>query len=206
MSCRANLRYEMLAEFLRSNYADIKSLNVLELDPDSPLQPILREAKTYVRTYFDPGVGENTTRADGALMADITRLQFANEIFDIIVSSEVLEHVPDLCAAFNEVHRVLRPGGVHIFTIPPAKTTKKLAAVENGIVKHLVHPPEYHGDPLGKGGILAFWHLGPDFPKLFPECGLEFEVVMGPEGKDERIIWRARRLEHARRVVPLKAG
>jgi len=196
----------MLAEYLRTQYPHIKSLNVLELDPDSPLQPILREANTYVRTYFDPGVATNTKRADGALMADITRLQFANECFDIIVSSEVLEHVPDLYAAFDEVYRVLRPGGVHIFTVPPAKTTKKLAVVENGIIKHLVHPPEYHGDPLGKGGILAFWHLGPDFPQWFSECDLEFEVVMGPEGKDERIIWRARRLEHASRVMPLKAG
>jgi SAM-dependent methyltransferase len=206
MSCRANLRYEMLAEYLRSKYTHIESLNVLEFDPDSPLQPILRKAKTYVRTYFDPGVAINTSRADGALMADVTRLQFPNKFFDLIVSSEVLEHVPDLHAAFSEIHRVLRPGGVHIFTVPPAKVTKKLALVENGKIKHLVHPPEYHGDPLGKGGILAFWHLGPEFPQWFSECGLEFEVVMGPEGKDERIIWRARRLEDARRTMPLKAG
>jgi SAM-dependent methyltransferase len=206
ISCRANLRYEMLAEYIRSRYAHIEALNVLELDPDSPLQRILREAKTYVRTYFDPGVAINTKRADGALMADITSLQFPNEFFDIIVSSEVLEHVPDLYAAFNEIHRVLRPGGVHIFTVPPAKATKKLAVIENGEIKHLVLPPEYHGDPLGKGGILAYWHLGPDFPQWFPQCALEFDVVKGPEGIDRRIIWQARRLKHARRVAPLKAG
>ena len=38
--------------------------------------------------------------------------------FDLVLTSETLEHVPDLAAASREIRRVLVPGGRHIFTIP----------------------------------------------------------------------------------------
>jgi SAM-dependent methyltransferase len=192
--CRANLRYEMLAEYLRDKHPDIARLDVLELDPFSSLQQILQNAKTYTRTYFDPNVKVGTPRADGAKMADVTKLQFADNSFDLIVSSEVLEHVPDLNAAFKEMRRVLRPGGCHVFTVPPSDATKQLATLRDDKIVHLVMPPEYHGDPLGNGtGILAFWHLGRDFPEMLSIADLDFSVVMGPEGIDKRIIWQARK-------------
>jgi hypothetical protein len=56
-----------------------------------------------------------------------------------------------------------------------------------------VQPPEYHGDPLNsKGaGILAFWHLGPDFASHIDTHGLDISVVRGPEGKDGKIVYKA---------------
>jgi SAM-dependent methyltransferase len=191
--CRANLRYEMLADYLRREYPNIERLDVLELDPASSLQNILQHARSYKRTYFDPTVPCGTVRGDGAEMADITSLAFEDGSFDLIVSSEVLEHVPDLKSAFSEMRRVLRRGGSHLFTVPSAKETKQLARFESGKIEHLVLPPEYHGDPMGTEGIVAYWHLGRDFPGMISDIDLDIRVVMGPEGIDERVVWRASR-------------
>ena len=43
--------------------------------------------------------------------AEAESLPFADESFDLVLGHAVLHHVPDLNAAFEEFHRVLRPGG-----------------------------------------------------------------------------------------------
>ncbi len=52
--------------------------------------------------------------------ADATRLPFADETFDRVIASEVLEHIPDDLHALGELHRVLRPGGSIAVTVPRA--------------------------------------------------------------------------------------
>ena len=50
--------------------------------------------------------------------SDITRLGFANETFDVVVSSECIEHTPSPETAVSELVRVLRPGGTLVVTCP----------------------------------------------------------------------------------------
>ncbi len=189
--CRANLRYEMLATYLFSY--EIASLAVLELDPGSPLQPLLRQARSYTRSFFRPNVAPGSMRPDGAVCQDVTRLTFPDESLDLIVSSDVLEHVPDAAAAFRESQRVLRSGGSHVFTVPPRAATVQRAVVEGGRITHLLQP-EYHRDPLDRSGVLAYWDYGPDLPARFQTPGLEIRRVLGPEGRSGRIVWAARKL------------
>ena len=47
-----------------------------------------------------------------------TSLPLALESFDAVIASDVLEHIADDRAAVAEVVRVLRPGGVFIFSVP----------------------------------------------------------------------------------------
>ncbi len=54
----------------------------------------------------------------GVLRGDATALPFADDTFDAIVTSEVLEHIPDDTGALAELYRVLRPGGVLAATVP----------------------------------------------------------------------------------------
>ncbi len=49
---------------------------------------------------------------------DITSLDFADNEFDVVVCSHVLEHVRDDRRAMAELHRVLRPGGVAYIQVP----------------------------------------------------------------------------------------
>ena len=49
---------------------------------------------------------------------DALELPFADETFDRIICSEVLEHIPDDQTAIRELARVLRPGGSIAVTVP----------------------------------------------------------------------------------------
>jgi SAM-dependent methyltransferase len=195
MRCGANLRYEMLAQLIRSEFGDrLKSMNVMELDPNSALRPILSNAATYIRTYYKPEAEGGSIRAiDGAQAEDITSLTLASASLDLIVSSDVLEHVPDLSRAFEESARVLKPGGMHLFTVPVCQVTEKRAIVVDGGIQNLL-PAEYHLDPLDPKGILAFWNIGFDLPEVMGHAGLDISIAMGPQGDDGRIIWKAARL------------
>ncbi len=54
---------------------------------------------------------------------DCTRIEFDDDSFDVVFSSNVLEHVVDLSKGLIEMKRVLRPGGIMIHTMPtPAST------------------------------------------------------------------------------------
>lgn len=192
LRCRANLRYEMLARHLRSVFPNIEALDVLELDDRSPLQGYLGRARSYTRSYFRPGVASGTVRTDGVVCEDITRLSYRGESLDLIVSSDVLEHVPDVASAFRECARVLRPGGAHVFTVPPRAATRERVVEEAGGLRFLV-PPEYHRDPLDPKGVLTFWDFGPDMPERFSTESLAIRRVSGPLGKSARVVWEARR-------------
>lgn len=58
------------------------------------------------------------TVAAAAVNGDGTRLPFADDTFDHIVCSEVMEHIPDDAAAARELARVLKPGGTIAVTVP----------------------------------------------------------------------------------------
>ena len=58
------------------------------------------------------------TLSFSATNGDATRLPFADDSFDRIIASEVMEHVPDDIAALSELARVLRPGGTIAITVP----------------------------------------------------------------------------------------
>ena len=54
----------------------------------------------------------------GVLRGDATKLPFADDTFDCVVTSEVLEHIQNDVAAIAELHRVLKPGGTLGVTVP----------------------------------------------------------------------------------------
>lgn len=90
-------------------------------------------------------------------LEDLTALSLPSGTFDLVVSNEVLEHVPDVDAALSEMARILRPGGWHISTHPlvHAEASIQKSRLEDGRIVHLTEP-EYHGDPFNAGGSLVF--------------------------------------------------
>jgi SAM-dependent methyltransferase len=49
---------------------------------------------------------------------DAARLPFADNSFDRVLCSEVLEHVPDPDAVLAEISRILKPGGLFAVSVP----------------------------------------------------------------------------------------
>ena len=58
----------------------------------------------------------NTSRID--LVCDIVNIPEADASFDIVLCSEVFEHLPDALKALDEFARLLKPGGTLILTAP----------------------------------------------------------------------------------------
>lgn len=54
------------------------------------------------------------------LVGDGLRLPFADHTFDVVICSEVLEHIPDYQGMLAEARRVLAPGGILAVSVPRA--------------------------------------------------------------------------------------
>ena len=57
-------------------------------------------------------------KVKGLIIADASRLPFVDDCFDLVFSSNVLEHVENLDSCFAEMKRVLAPGGIMIHSMP----------------------------------------------------------------------------------------
>lgn len=113
------------------------------------------------------------TRVGGIRHEDVMNLSFADASFDVIVSNDVLEHVPDPERALRECLRVLKPGGTMLATFPfhdANETTIVRAMLADDGVRHL-QPPRYHGNPVSSGGSLVYQDFGWDLLDLMHRIG-----------------------------------
>jgi SAM-dependent methyltransferase len=77
-----------------------------------PYKSLFRNATRYVTVDLEPVPGTTS------IVADASGLPFPDASFDCVLSTEVLEYVPDENRFVEEMHRVLCPGGVAIVTVP----------------------------------------------------------------------------------------
>jgi len=92
---------------------------------------------------------------------DAQNLSFADCSFDLVTSNQVFEHVPDVVKSFAECHRVLKPGGSLLFTVPlyEADETQQVATMEGNEIRWLA-PPEYHSSrSTGPNSVPVFWRF-----------------------------------------------
>ena len=70
------------------------------------------------RLRFHQFAGAWDGGAWGLAVSDITALPFQDHFFDIVICSEVLEHIPDDRKALSELVRVLKKGGELVVSVP----------------------------------------------------------------------------------------
>lgn len=66
---------------------------------------------------LDERVGTNPLLDEGRV-ADAGAIPFPDDTFDVVFADNLLEHLPEPAAVFDEVHRVLKPTGVFLFKTP----------------------------------------------------------------------------------------
>ena len=110
---------------------------------------------------------------------DLMRLSYADASFDIAITSDTLEHVPDIDTALRETLRVLKPGGTHVFSTPVvwSRPTRQRATLHGGELTHLL-APSHHGPPgTGQTDFLVFYEFGADFTERCTAAGFEMTLV-----------------------------
>ena len=187
--CGASAVHVSLGWALRRRMPNLAQCDACELSARGPLVAYLRRCARSVATseYF-PEVDSGTMHA-GVLCEDVQALSYADERFDLVTHTEVLEHVPDDARAFAELFRVLRRGGTMLFTVPlhGGAVTVERARLRDGEIEHL-QPPVYHNDPLRAQSILAFRDYGTDILDRLRAAGF---VDAGIDAVAGRVPWIA---------------
>lgn len=144
---------------------------------------------------------------------DGVTLPFAPATFDIVFSSNVLEHIPHVRAFQSEIRRVLRPGGLAVHVLPSASWRAWTSVAH--IVKCL-DIPRLHGEIAGNALTEQFQFSRVWWRRLFRATGWAIERIV-PNGLfytghslldahlplDERRLW-SRRLGSACHVYVLR--
>lgn len=141
---------------------------IFEAQAKGPLHDRLAGLSGYVCSEYLPEItAPGTVTPDGVRCEDLERLTFADGAFDYVITQDVLEHVADPWRAFDEIWRVLAPGGRHVFTVPIHEghvTTPRVRFDAAG--RHDLLPPVHHGDPVRHGGSLVMTDYGDDLVDL----------------------------------------
>ena len=172
-------RHHFLRRFVRSPEA--KKIYVYEAALKGPLHRVLTELPYYTQSYFVEGAALGATIANGIVCQNLEMLTFASNSFDLVVTSDVLEHVENTDAAIEEVFRVLRYGGAHIFSIPlkwPLPDVSSIRAKkQNGNIVHMMEA-HYHNSPEG-GKTLVITDFGADLLDAHMRVGFRAKFRRG---------------------------
>lgn len=175
MNARLGTQFKTLSELCGT--PEMQTLAVAEINAAGNLHPFL--ARLNGLHYSEYGSTQPDVRSE-----DLMNLSYADESFDLVINSDVLEHVPDIERALSEVRRILKPNGVHIFTVPvnwSQAHSRRRAKIRDGKLVHIL-PPSHHGaEQEGKNDFLVFYEYGSDFVQICEGIGFSVELV-----KDQR--------------------
>ncbi|MBJ7400999.1 class I SAM-dependent methyltransferase [Mycolicibacterium sp.] len=91
-----------------------RGADVIAFDQDAEE---LAEVDTLLQAMGSAGEAPKSAKAQ-VVVGDALALPYPDGTFDVVIASEILEHVPDDETAIAELVRVLRPGGSLAVTVP----------------------------------------------------------------------------------------
>lgn len=109
-----------------------------------------------IRKSLKPGAEQHVTLYGGGIP-----LPFADASFDWVVSTEVIEHIPDIARYIPELHRVLRPGGKVLVTTPDI-TSIPSSFPTNSVPWHLLEATHVNFFTPASAATLFATHFDPD--------------------------------------------
>lgn len=124
----------------------VQELRIYEASLHGPFVKHLKNLKGYIQSYYWPDKKFGDVFS-GVRNENLCSLTLQNDFYDVVLTSDVFEHIFDYKQAFQEIWRVLKPGGVHIFSIPTnwpfPSNTVACAEIIDDQVQHLTEP-RYH--------------------------------------------------------------
>jgi len=176
---------------------------ILEIGGGNGWQAYLLKRKGHNVTSIDIKPRANEIAFSEVLLYDGCSLPFKDKSFDIIFSSNVLEHIHDLVNFESEMHRVLKPDGYAIHVLPtsawrlwtslthPFRVLRigyRKLKIRNHEIKNTTSPksgqrwfyafwPDRHGE---KGNSLSeiYWFSQSAWVKHFSMCGWKVKRIL----------------------------
>ncbi|MEB3182504.1 MAG: class I SAM-dependent methyltransferase [Nostocaceae cyanobacterium] len=161
--CQSNLRSIGLAMSIMRcfNYAGlfkdfvkeerIQKLEILEINEAGSLTKFLTEIPGHTLKIYPE--------------LDMMNMKLSDMSFDLVVHSDVLEHIKYPIRGLSECYRVLKPGGYCAFTIP--MIVDRLTASREGM------PPSYHGSGENLSDFIVYTEYGCDAWKQVIQAGFQ---------------------------------
>jgi SAM-dependent methyltransferase len=184
--CKSSLRYRGQAASILKIYGKPRHETIADLNEDEafsnltiyepgvigPFRKLFSDYTGYRNSFYwdDVELGEYR---DGIQCQSLEELTFSDNEIDLIISSDIMEHVRRPWVAFEEIYRVLKLGGYHVFSIPvhlPMKSKTSYRVDTSGDEDIHIEEPHYHGDGVG-GKSLVYTDFGADIEKKLIEMG-----------------------------------
>lgn len=202
--CLTTSRYRSIARgLLRAigELANVQASSLKQLDPDAqgvrlaiydtqrpfyyatnayPIPDLLARCRwidLHVSMY-QPDQPTGTTLGPKFTVQNLEKLTYPDDSFDIVITSDVMEHVRLDDRAHAEIKRVLKPGGIYLFTVPHFRDTydtlTRVRVVDPADPSRdeFVLEPEYHGDANSEEGkALSYRAYGTDLDETLTRLG-----------------------------------
>ena len=193
LNCLSRMRYRIMAHGLLAEYrrrgeaatsvAALKNsevhLDILDTDAFSPAARMMKGNEGFKLSSYTPDRPFGSVDERGVHNIDLQAMSFPDGSLDVILSSDVMEHVRDFDRANAEIFRCLKPGGVHIFTVPfhePKPLTRTLIDTSSPVDIYL-EPAQMHGDDNLTKGVPAYRIYGLDLLDDLRRLGFEADLV-----------------------------
>ncbi len=126
--CFSSDRDRLVYHALNSICAEAENWKVLHVAPEKPIWKRWKKWNIQANGIDLRTKGYRFAYSRKVKNADLTDSPFENETFNLVVANHVLEHIPDEEIALQEIHRVLKPGGLAILQVPfsTIRTSKRV--------------------------------------------------------------------------------
>lgn len=154
-----------------------------------PVPDLLSKCKwiSVETSAYNPGKPLGAKLGSHQSNQNIERLTFPDSSFDIVITSDVMEHVRLDDNGHREIRRVLKAGGIYIFTVPNIRNSETQTRVRivdplDASQDQFLVEKEFHLDTTG-GQSLAFRVYGKDLDQKLNDLGfsVQYEYQNIPE-------------------------
>jgi SAM-dependent methyltransferase len=158
---------------------------IFDTDCYGPIFQYLSKAEFYSSSVYLPEQRFGVNVYSKVVNVNLEEMPFDDESFDIIVTSDVMEHVRCDQLAHFEIHRCLKPSGHYVFTVPfvPRWEKTQIRVDATGPKDVALMDNEYHGDPVTGRGILVYRIYGKELIKQLEQLGFEVKFDNQPDDR-----------------------
>ena len=158
--CKSIPRQRALICILSQVAPDWPERTIFESSPSGPASSLIaRRCRDYTPSQYFEGVPSGTY-VNRVRREDLRCLTLPDNSVDLVVTGDVFEHIINPGPAFQEIARVLRNGGLHVFTVPIFERPHTLVRVADDGTELMA--PDYHGSPIDDGRALVVREWGDD--------------------------------------------